>query len=280
MIQFRATLRALSARTAKFAPLIGVMALSAAGGAGAAPPPTPLGPVSSFEYFGFNFADNVATSSTVGTLDYSGQPGCGATCTATTSLGADPSASVTATEIEYQSTGGGAAYAELEYFVQYNNAPGSYDVTVDAHDLVSASGANNYAQAYLGLGQWGGSGYNVSFYMISSTDCTPSCRRGVGNYLTPAPIMPTTVSMLANTPYVVDLLVEIAPDFDSRVELAATLDPTFSTTAAGGTFTFSPGVTGPAGVPEPAAWTMMLSGAALLGGPLRNRRAMTRRVAA
>src|SRR4029077_11870352 len=32
----------------------------------------------SYEYFGLNFAINIATSSSVGTLNYTGDPGCGA----------------------------------------------------------------------------------------------------------------------------------------------------------------------------------------------------------
>ena len=49
----------------------------------------------SYEYFGLNFANNILTSNTVGTLDYSGQSGCGGICSATTQLGASPSVSAT-----------------------------------------------------------------------------------------------------------------------------------------------------------------------------------------
>jgi hypothetical protein len=59
--------------------------------------------VQSNEYFGLNYANNVSQSSTLGTLNYSGEPGCNpaGTCSATTSLGASPSASATVNEVVY-----------------------------------------------------------------------------------------------------------------------------------------------------------------------------------
>src|SRR5690349_10182729 len=44
----------------------------------------------SYESVGFNYADYAQSSNQVGTLDYTGQPGCATTCTLTTQLGAAP----------------------------------------------------------------------------------------------------------------------------------------------------------------------------------------------
>src|SRR5437899_11778228 len=52
---------------------------------------TPLPNAVSYEYFGLNYANNIVTSNTVGTLDYTGLTGCGGTCSATTQLGSSPS---------------------------------------------------------------------------------------------------------------------------------------------------------------------------------------------
>src|SRR5258708_19509569 len=77
----------------------------------------------SYEYFGLNFANNILTSNTVGTLDYSGQPGCGGICSATTQLGASPSVSATVNEVVFQATGGGGVEAKLTYYLENDNAP-------------------------------------------------------------------------------------------------------------------------------------------------------------
>src|SRR5215216_4516881 len=70
----------------------------------------------SYEYFGLNFAQNIVTSNAVGTLNYTGGPGCGGTCTATTQLGASPSVSATVNEVSFFSTGGGGVIVSLGYY--------------------------------------------------------------------------------------------------------------------------------------------------------------------
>jgi hypothetical protein len=95
----------------------------------------------SLEYFGLNFANNILTSQTIGTLDYGGHPGCGGICVATTALGASPSVSVQVNEVVYQATGGGAAQATLGYYVEYVNTPGTYAVDLHASDLLSPQGS-------------------------------------------------------------------------------------------------------------------------------------------
>jgi hypothetical protein len=112
----------------------------------------------SYEYFGLNFAINIATSSSVGTLNYTGDPGCGGTCTATTSLGSDPSVSLNVNEVTFQNTSGGFAEAELGYYVEYVNTPGTYTVVLHSGDTLSVPFSPAFpsaGQAYLGFGPAG-----------------------------------------------------------------------------------------------------------------------------
>jgi hypothetical protein len=99
----------------------------------------------SYEYFGLNYADNEATSNTVGVLDYTGGPGCGGTCTATTALGHDPSETIDVDQVVYDGGGGGYSLAELGY---YFKIPGSGQTTIHIHagDSLQAT-ANGFAQA-------------------------------------------------------------------------------------------------------------------------------------
>ena len=91
----------------------GLLCFSAILGAAEASPIVTLPNAVSYWYFGLNFANNIQTSTTVGTLDYNGQPGCGGTCTATTQLGTSPSDSATVNEVVYRNTSGGGVIAQL-----------------------------------------------------------------------------------------------------------------------------------------------------------------------
>ena len=225
----------------------------------------------SYEYFGLNFAINIATSSSVGTLNYTGSPGCGGTCTATTSLGSDPSVSLNVNEITFQNTSGGFAEAELGYYVEYVNTPGTYTVVLHSGDTLSVPFSPSFpsaGQAYLGFGPAGSDTTSINNFnqiIFQDTDCVDGCRTGVGNFLSPMPL-PTnqSVQMVANTPYFVQTWVTINPA-PSGLQLSGMVDPTF-TTNTGGTFIFSPGITGVGpSVPEPATWVTMLLGFAGLG---------------
>jgi hypothetical protein len=225
----------------------------------------------SYEYFGLNFAINIATSSSVGTLNYTGSPGCGGTCTATTSLGSDPSVSLNVNEITFQNTSGGFAEAELGYYVEYVNTPGTYTVVLHSGDTLSVPFSPAFpsaGQAYLGFGPAGSDTTSINNFnqiIFQDTDCVDGCRTGVGNFLSPMPL-PTnqSVQMVANTPYFVQTWVTISPA-PSGLQLSGMVDPTF-TTNTGGTFIFSPGITGVGpSVPEPATWVTMLLGFAGLG---------------
>ena len=81
----------------------------------------------SYEYVGLNYASNVVTSSTVGTLEYTGLPGCGGLCSATTQLGAIPSVSATVNEVYFDiyHTAGGGVQSTLGYYIEYLNTPGT-----------------------------------------------------------------------------------------------------------------------------------------------------------
>jgi hypothetical protein len=230
----------------------------------------------SYEYFGLNYAVNVATSSNVGVLNYTSGPGCGGVCTATTTLGSDPSVSLNVSEVTYQGAGGGYAEAELTYYVQYNNTPGNYAVNLNASDSlpVLANGSPAQAQAYLAFGlavpptSPPGTPHFQS-YLVNETDCANGCSNGVANYLSPQPFpLVIPVVMAANTPYLVQMFVIIHPG-TTGIQLSATVDPTFSTSALGGSFSFSPGIT--SAVPEPESYAMLLLGLGIMGIAFRRR---------
>lgn len=215
----------------------------------------------SFEYFGLNFANNIQTSNTLGTLNYSGQPGCGGTCSATTALGASPSVSATVNEVVFQATGGGGVQVDLAYYVEYLNAAGTYTVNLHAIDSLSApDGAP--VSAHLAFGPAGPSTTsfnNFSSVAFQETDCVNGCPPpGSAN---PAPFVADhQIQMVANTPYLVQLDLAFRPT-TSGVQISGLIDPMFTTDILGGRFIYSPGVfdASPA-VPEPSTWMMMILG--------------------
>ena len=230
----------------------------------------------SYEYFGLNFAENIATSNSVGVLNYDGKPGCAGNCTAITALGVDPSVTVNVAELPFDATGGGFAEAQLSYYVQYNNSvPGVYNVNLYAHDTLPAiaSGFPADAQAYLAFGlaypPTAGSAPQFESYEVNETDCANYCAEGVANYTSPKPFPAVTaVQMTANVPYLVEATVWIGPGA-SGTQFSASIDPTFSTDATGGSFSFSPGISA---VPEPDVSALVLLGLAGFGFAARRRR--------
>lgn len=229
----------------------------------------------SHEYFGLNFANNIVTRDTVGTLNYNNGPGCGGTCIATTSLGADPSVSLQVNEVVFQNTSGGGAIAELAYYVEYVNAAGTYGVDLHTSDTLSAPGGDS-AQAYMAFGIAGpsfSSFNNFQQITFEQTDCVRVC--SVAN---PAAFpLVTRLQMIANTPYLVHMRVVIFPT-GTGGQSSASIDPMFTTDVLGGAFIFSPGVTAPptGGVPEPASWALLLAGFGLAGVALRRSAANSR----
>jgi hypothetical protein len=218
------------------------------------------------EYFGLNFAINIETSSTVGTLNYAGKPGCGGTCFATTKLGASPSVFVTVNEVEYQHTGGGQARGSLGYYVAYLNAPGTYNVNLHAIDSLIAPDTS-YVSTHLAFGKAGtsfGSMHNFDGALtFEEANCVNGCPApGFVSTVIPGPFAPDhLLSIDANTLYFIQLDVLLNPA-TFGTQLTGMVDPTFS--AAGGQFVFSPGVFSAAAVtPLPAALPLF---AAALGG--------------
>jgi hypothetical protein len=127
----------LSSRVFHALPVLCTLAIGFSFASAYAVPVVVLPNAISFEYFGLNFANNIQTSNTVGTLNYTGQPGCNpaGTCSATTQLGASPSVSATVNEVVFQATSGGGVIARLGYYVEYLNAAGTYSVNL--HGLSS-----------------------------------------------------------------------------------------------------------------------------------------------
>lgn len=230
----------------------------------------------SYEYFGLNFANNIVTSHTVGTLDYSGHPGCGGVCSATTALGASPSISATVNEVLFQATGGGIVEVDLGYYVEYLNAAGTYGVNLEATDSLTSNDGAQMA-ANLKFGQAGPSTSSLNNFAtldFLEVDCVNGCPPESAGGSTGPFAANHTVQMVANTPYYLQLSLFYRP---SSVGVTDTgmIDPMFTDPIFGGNFVFSPGVLGApiGGAPEPATWAMMLMGFGGLGHMLRRRRA-------
>lgn len=216
----------------------------------------------SFEYFGLNFAGNIRTSSTIGTLDYAGQPGCGGVCSAMTQLGSSPSASATVNEVSFQSTGGGEVQAKLGYYVEYTNpVAGTYAVNLHSTDSLSAPDQSAVSASLL-FGQAGASTTsfnNFATLTFQETQCVNSCPSAAPNP-TGAFLPDNLVQMVANTPYFVQMTVLLDPR-SSGIPISGSIDPMFTTESLGGQFIFSPGVFDvSSGVPEPSTWAMIILG--------------------
>jgi hypothetical protein len=243
------------------------------------PPGTVLPDAVSYEYFGLNYAANVSTSTAVGTLNYGGRPGCAGNCTAATTLGADPSVALSVAELPYNGASGGFSQARLFYYVEYDNSvAGDYLVEMAAHDILPsgiAPGSEASAQAYLALGRaaepFDASHPRFLSFLVAETDCANRCQQGVGNYLSPS-AFPAVIplEMTANVPYLVELDVWIYAD-SIGTQYDASIDPTFSTSATGGRFAFSPGVR--SAVPEPGGVSATLAGVLALVAVAARRRA-------
>jgi len=230
----------------------------------------------SYEYFGLNFADNIETSNTVGTLDYGGKPGCGGNCIATTALGASPYVSAKVNEVEFAATSGGVVQADLGYYVAYLNAPGDYQVNLHATETLSApDGAAMSAHLKFGQANNTGNFNDFASTTFEEAACINRCP-APGFAIPTAPFVADhLLTMTANTLYFIqlDLLMNPGP---SNVEISGLIDPIFSTGASGGTFVFSPGVFSVATTPIPAALPLFASGLGGLGlfGWHRKRKAV------
>jgi len=261
----------------RLAPAAALMAASLTGGAARAlPPPIPLPPAFSYEYFGLNYAVNVQTSTTIGVLDYTGGPGCGGVCTASSALGNNPSVGIDVDEVTDGASGGYVA-ADLSYYVALSG-PGvvngqSYNVVLTAHDAPGGGVAD--AEAYIALGTVYSGTHTFSTIVYQDTDCFVRCAEGIGNFTDPKPFGATPVTLVGGDTYLLTIQ-DYLGAWPTGGQLTASIDPTFSTTAPGVGFAFSPGVT--SGVPEPATWAMMLVGFGGVGAAMRRSRRKPTRI--
>jgi hypothetical protein len=258
------------------AAIVAVAALAGASAslAATADPADVLPSAVSYEAIGLNFAMYSVSSNSIGTLNDT-NPGCAGVCQATTALGSDPSISLKVNEVPYEYTAGGISQADLGYYVEYVNAPGTYDVDLHALESISAPGGGDYV-THLKIGEAGD--YPANFNNFAGTtfeeaDCANVCQLDKYFYapgVTPGPFVADhTIEMQANTLYYIQLDI-VAENDASGVQDSAYIDPTFS--AKGGSFLFSPGVTAPSAAPEPATWALLAAGVGVLGGALRRGR--------
>lgn len=234
----------------------------------------------SFEYFGLNQQQNVQTSNTVGTLIYTGHPGCGGTCSATTQLGSNPSVSATVSEVDIGASGG-SVQASLGYYVAYiNNSPGAYNVTLHTNDSVSSPDGQRVS-AHLAFGPAASNSANfnnfspVTFEMADCPNGCPAYGISTGPFG-----HDNLVQMVANTLYFIQLDLLFSPRPDG-VQLSALIDPAFTTDILGGQFIYSPGVFSAASeTPLPAALPLFAGGLGVIGFLARRRKRKAAAIAA
>jgi hypothetical protein len=218
----------------------------------------------SFEYFGLNYLGNVQTSSTVGTLDYTGYPGCGGTCSATTQLGSSPSVFATVNEVVFNGGSGGIVEARLGYYVAYLNAtPGTYNVNLHATD--SLSGPSASGSAYVAVGP-AASGGGFSFKTFQMADCVNGCPPPGFNPAVTVPFASdSVVQMDANTLYYIQLDLMFRPG-PANTPNTGSIDSMFTADGLGGEFIYSPGVfSASASTPLPAALPLFATGVGAMG---------------
>jgi hypothetical protein len=229
----------------------------------------------SYENIGVIFFENDRSSDSIGTLTYTG-PGCGGLCSATTQLGSDPFVSATVDEVGYDNSGGGTASSNLGYYVEYQNAPGTYSVDLHATDSLFTGSAS--VSAYLEFGVAGNTPsefnnfqFNTPIELVEQDSTDTNCGSCFLGSNVPHFKTDNVVQMVANTPYFIQLGVNLDLEADG-VPNGASVDPTFSDPTYGGTFVFSPGVSNAMAAPEPAPWAMMLVGLGAAGAVIRKSR--------
>jgi hypothetical protein len=173
-------------------------------------------------------------------------------------LGIDPTILLSASPAN---NGGGDSSLEMTYQVYYGSSDPAGTVVhppVLVSDKLDVTG-DSAAEAFMVI-----SGVNGIIY--DSTDCQSGPGAAFGCRPGDAPLADQTLNMVVNTLYTVDMFVRIY----AHDPVSATIDPIFVNPPNGtGEFFFSPGI---GGVPEPAAWTLMIGGFGLVGAALRRRR--------
>jgi len=225
-------------------------------------------------------------------LNESSAPGCGGLCTANPKLGGDPSITLQLDQVKIAGVlPGNFELAELAYIVEVNGPPMGTPVGVVLHgsqnfssqffgDNIEAAGGEAQVALFFGpaatVPNFSQQNAGVAPYpdQYQDTYCISYCVSSFANYKNPQPIPANQpVVMDSGTPYVVELVDELVANPNvspNGNQLSSTIDPTFTTTTPGVTFSYSPGVT--SGVPEPASWAMTIFGLAGIGGVLRAAR--------
>ena len=169
---------------------------------------------------------------------------------------------------------GGSGNVDMTYYVEYYNAslPAGNPNNVTAHvllgasDLVQQFGAGT-ATAALVIS--GGNAVVVNEHQCVTGPGWGGCGGGAAVTSSGAPFVATFFNMVENQVYSVELIANGYGGWNVATgpgSATASVDPTFSTTATGGAFFFSPGV---GGVPEPTTWAMFLAGVGAIGAALR-----------
>lgn len=185
----------------------------------------------------------------------------------TVSVAPDPSITMHLQQLDNPLGGGDDSVTSLAYYVQWNapvGTPAAY-LTFTASDTLSYTGQ---ASAYVYVRVSSYYGVNTPLAVEDCAGPTHDCYGGVAT----APLSSITSLLLApNQPYRVYLEagLNVGAAGGSADSATAILDPRISLpNGVPGTLSYSPTVA----VPEPAAWSLMLSGLALTGGLARRRR--------
>jgi len=184
------------------------------------------------------------------------------TGTISATLGVDPTILLSATPAN---NGGGESSLFMSYQVEHyvpGALPGTtFAATVLTADQIDQTGLSA-AQAILTI-----SGINGTIYTGYNCSAAAGAAFGCSTALPNLPFADQAVTLVDNTVYDVDMTVDIY----AHDPVSAQIDPMFfAPSDPNGEFIFSPGVT--SAVPEPAVWSMMLTGFGGLGAATRMSR--------
>lgn len=228
--------------------------------------------------------DGTSTSTSFGTLSTTANASCFDICTVTTQLGANPSVSARISEQIYDifQNAGGQIFGTVGYYVQYNNAPGLYNLNLHTIETLSAPDGSRVS-ASLRFGAAGpaiNSNNNFASLLVQEAHCVNGCPPP-GFAIPTAPFtLDRQVQVAANTLYYLEMQLAFRPG-PSKIEISGLIAPTFSTNGAGGELLFSPGIFNQvAAVPEPSTWAMMIIGFAGVGFMAYRRKSKSTAMAA
>lgn len=171
-------------------------------------------------------------------------------------LGADPQVLLSATP---QNNGGGDSSLFVSYDMEYQGPGNTIDALVHTSDVINQVG-DSAAEAIMTV-----TGAQGTVFEAYNCQASPLAAFGCSTNLPNAPFANAPVTLVVGEVYTINLELEIY----SHDPVSAEIDPYFTAPpGAGGEFIFSPGVTA-GGVPEPAAWSLMVAGFGGLGALIR-----------